>query len=226
MIKNILYNLESLPPIGKSDHNILKIKLNSTVILQNSTIRSFNYNKANYKILEETINKIDWECEIKTKSVEEYWKFLMGKINEFKETHIPICNRKDRNDMPWFNNYLRKLIKKRNNLFKRYKKTGQFYFKIKYIAARNLVTKQIRLAKSKYESSIIKRSKNNRKIFYSYVQNKNRKVCGRKIGPLIDSKNGDQIVDDDKKMANILNEERERDLFPSMQNNKGLLTVI
>ena len=31
--------------------------------------------------------------------------------------------------------------------------------------ARNNVTKQIRLAKNKYESDIIKRSKNNRKVF-------------------------------------------------------------
>jgi len=205
--KNFLYNLESLPPIGKSDHNTLKITLNSIVNPQNNITRSFNYNKANYKILEEIINQIDWECEIKTRSVEDYWKFLMAKLDDFKEMHIPKCNRKNSNDLPWFNNYLRKLIKKRNNLFKRYKKSGKFYFKIKYISARNLVTKQIRIAKIKYESKIIKRSKNNRKIFYSYVQNKNRKTLGRKIGPLIDAKRGDEIVDDDTEMAKILNDQ-------------------
>ena len=118
----------------------------------------------------------------------------MAKLNEFKENHIPVCEKKNNNDLPWFNNYLRKLIKKRNNLFKRYRKTGQYYFKIKYISARNLVTKQIRIAKSKYESNIIKRSRNNRKIFYSYVQNKNRKAGGRKVGPLIDSGRGGEVV--------------------------------
>ena len=78
--KNFLYNLETLPPIGKSDHNTLMINLNSAVILNNASIRSFNYNKANYKILEESKNKIDWECEIERKSVEEYWSFLMAKL--------------------------------------------------------------------------------------------------------------------------------------------------
>ena len=50
----------------------------------------------------------------------------------------------------------KKLIKKRNNLYKRFRKTGHSYFRIKYKQARNKVTKQIEIAKGKYESKIIK----------------------------------------------------------------------
>jgi ribonuclease P/MRP protein subunit RPP40 len=106
-------------------------------------------------------------------------------------------------DVPWLNSKLKRLIKKRNNLFKRYKKNNQSYSKIKYIMARNEVTKQIRLAKNKYECNIIKRSKNNRKVFYSYVASKNRKSCSKRIGPLLDQSG--RIVADDKEMASLFN---------------------
>ena len=77
--------------------------------------------------------------------------------------------------MPWLNVKIKKLIKKRNNLFKRFKKNNQSYSKMKYIIARNDVTKKIRQEKKMYEMSIIKRSRNNRKVFYKYVANLNSK---------------------------------------------------
>ena len=49
--------------------------------------------------------------------------------------------------MPWLNVKIKKLIKKRNNLFKRFKKNNQSYSKMKYIIARNDVTKKIRQEK-------------------------------------------------------------------------------
>ena len=74
---------------------------------------------------------------------------------------------------------------------------------MKYISARNHVTKQIRLAKKTYELSIIKRSRRNRKVFYTYVASKNRKNCSKRIGPLIDQL-GNTVVDN-KEMATLLN---------------------
>src|SRR6267154_585233 len=113
--------------------------------------------------------------EIGRRTVEEYWTFLMNLLNDFKENHIPKFNRQVNNKLPWYNNRIKKMIKYRNNLFKRLRKMGQSYFRIKYNMARNRVIKQIRLAKSKYEFKIIKRSKNNGKIFYIYLQSKNKK---------------------------------------------------
>jgi len=173
--KDLVYKLEYLPPVGKSDHSTLKVTLNVTVNRQNRCMDSFNYNQANYGLLEDKLNSIDWEMKIGRRTVEEYWTFLMNLLNDFKENHIPKFNRQVNNKLPWYNNRIKKMIKYRNNLFKRLKKMGQSYFRIKYNMARNRVTKQIRLAKSKYEFKIVKRSKNNGKIFYIYLQSKNKK---------------------------------------------------
>ena len=137
-------------------------------------------------------------------SVNETWHTIVHMLHTFKEKHIPQYKRNIVSDVPWFNNTLKRLIKKRNNIFKRYKKSGQHYLKVKYICARNLVTKQIRVAKAKYESKIIKRSKNNRKIFYAYVGNKRGRSITSRIGPLENSKG--MIVTDDQEVATLLND--------------------
>ena len=207
--KNFVYNLEYLPPIGMSDHDSLLITLNVRVMLQTKTFNTCNYNKANYKILEDQMRAVDWEIEIERLSVNEYWNMLIKLLNDFKEDHVPKLYGGNKNETPWFKNSLKKLIKKRNNLYKRFRKTGHSYFRIKYRQARNKVTKLIKIAKGKYESKIIKRSRNNRKIFYAYVNNKNRKGSGKKVESLVKNEtgNGLQVLDGDAEMATILDKQ-------------------
>ena len=161
--------MEYLAPIRKSDHNTLCITLNIINKKQGQCLNMFNYIKSSYKLLETEVNKTDWDVEAERVSVNELWLLLIGLLNDFKERSIPKFKNKINNEVPWLNQTIKKLIKKRNNLYKRYSKSGQVYFKIKYKQLRNKITKQIKVAKGKYESKIIKRTKNNRKIFYSYV---------------------------------------------------------
>jgi hypothetical protein len=205
---NFVFKLEHFPPIGKSDHETLCITLNTGITKLENGVNMFNYNKANYELLEIKFNKIDWEEEIKRKSVNDFWVLLIGELNDFKEKYIPIFKNRSNNEVPWMKASIKKLIRKRNNLYKRFNKSKHIYFKIKYKQLRNKVTKQIRIAKEKYESKIIRRSKNNRKIFYTYV-NGNKKGGGRKIGPLLrktDEDGGEELVDNDKEVATILND--------------------
>ena len=142
--KNLIFKITQFTPLAKSDHNILNVYLNVTKKIVKKQLKSYSYNKANY-------NKL---------------------LTNFRDKSIPQFKRRSENDVPWLNNKLKVLIKKRNNLFKRYKKNGQSYSKIKYTVARNNVIKQIRRAKCNYEANMIKRSKNNRKVFYAYVTKK------------------------------------------------------
>jgi len=170
--KKLIYQVRHLPPLAKSDHNILNVVLNVTTTIRNKTTTSYGYSNANYRILEDKISQVDWVDEISNNKVTHVWELIGKHLNSFKENNIPKLNKSTSTDVPWLTKKLKKLIKKRNNLFKRYKKSGQSYIKIKYITSRNFVTKQIKLAKLKYESKIIKRSSNNRKVFYSYVATK------------------------------------------------------
>ena len=96
-----------------------------------------------------TNTNISEECSV------EVWNILIKMLIEFIDNHIPRITRNVNKELPWFTNGIKNLIKKRNNLFKRYKKTSLYYFRSKYNAMRNLVTKRIRSAKSRYESKMI-----------------------------------------------------------------------
>ncbi len=216
--KNFVYKVSQMAPVAKSDHNVLNILLNVTVKVKDKEVKYFNYNKADYNKLVGMLDTVDWDEEIRNKSVNQVWVIIKEQLNRFKERYIPQFNKKTANDVPWLNNKLKRLIKKRNNLFKRYKKNNQSYSKVKYVMARNDVTKQIKLAKKKYEFNIIKRSKNNRKVFYTYVASKNHKNCSKRIGPL--TCQSGRIVADDKEMASLFN-----NYFTSVFTKKDMHTV-
>ena len=179
--RNFVFKIEHFAPVGNNDHDTLGITLNTMICTQVQGLNMYNYNKANYKLLEMEVNKVDWDEEVNRLSVNDLWLLLIRILNDFKEKFIPKFQNRLKNEVPWLNATLKKMIKKGNNLYKRLSKSGQIYFKIKYKQMRNKVTKQIKILKGKYEGKIIKRSKNNRKIFYSYV-NSNKKGGGcRKV---------------------------------------------
>jgi len=139
-------------------------------------------------------------------------------LHDFKENNIPKGKLSAVNSCPWYSAKIKKLIKSRDNLFKRYSKTGLYHYRIRYKKLRNRITNIIRKAKSKYEGKIIKRARNNRKVFYSYIASKNRKKGLRKVGPVVKPNatgNGVDTVVDNREMANIFN-----DFFRSVFNKK------
>src|SRR6267154_3206507 len=145
---------------------------------------SYKYKRDKYDILKERIERIDWDELSKNGSAKEVKNKLKSLLINFKEHNIPKCMINKDKEIPWLLNKIKRLIKRKQNALKRFRKLRRFYFKVKYNQARNLLTKQIRLAKLKYEKKIIMRAKNNRKIFYSYITTKNRKTGYWKVGPL------------------------------------------
>src|SRR5437867_3423310 len=134
MIKT-LHKIVQMAPLAKSDHNTINITLNIYERCNKKLLKCYCYNKANYNILSAKLNDVDWAGISETLSVNDYWEKLKSVLINFKENSIPQFNRRKVNDLPWFNTKLKKLIKKRNNLFKRYKKNCLAYSKIKYIIA-------------------------------------------------------------------------------------------
>src|SRR3989442_647926 len=142
--KNFIYKITQMAPLARSDHNVLNILLNVRVKYKNTFVKCYSYNKANYGILEDKLNEVNWEEEVINKDVNQIWEGIKNVLVSFKESSIKQFKKSTANDVPWLNAKIKKLIKKRNNLFKRFKKNNQSYSKMKYIIARNDVTKKIR----------------------------------------------------------------------------------
>jgi len=111
--KAMINKVDIMTPLGKSDHNVIKVILNVAMKTVKKSITCFNYKKGNYELLEKKIAKIDWENLVQTNSVNYVWEFIRNMLTNFKENHIPNYKRNITNDVPWFNNTVRKFIKKK-----------------------------------------------------------------------------------------------------------------
>ena len=141
----------------------------------------------------------------KDKNVDDKWMELKRILQKVTEEYVPkSANKRKQEKCPWINFKVKKAIKSRNRMWKKYSNTKDYGHYLKYVEMRNNVVKEIRKAKNTFEKKLVNSIKRNPKSFYSYVRSK---VLGLKtkdkVGPLKDE-NG-KLVLDDKDRAQLLN---------------------
>ena len=175
--KNFVDQIKQITPLGKSDHNIIITDLNEFQEVQNKKVTVFKYKDANYRDLEMKLDKVDWDKLIESNSVDYAWNKLIKLLNDFRDNHIPRLSRDINKSKPWFTNEIKRSIKRRDNAFKRYRKTRLYYFMAKYNVARNIVAKIIQIVKCKYKRKIIKGQRITKKFFVHILPQRIRNLA-------------------------------------------------
>jgi hypothetical protein len=201
--EKVISEVEHLPPLGKSDHEVLKFQLYLAEKEEERTHYSkFDFNKANFKQMQRDMQEVDWSVLLDL-NVEQCWDSLKGKIHCTMEKNIPKSKvkLKDRQKPKWMSRKALKIIKKKYNLYKRFLNTKRGSDYQAYIKARNECSRQIRNCKIEFEKKLSEECKRNPKAFWKYVQSKTKTKTG--ISPLI-NKDGN-VMTDDKGKADTLN---------------------
>ena len=198
--EDMIDNFYTSNPIANSDHNVL----NWTIIHDMKKVLSEprrNYNKGDYKGLNQCLNKEKWDIIFKDIQVEQMWQYLIQKINECQEEFIPYFKDYGKASPPWLNKKITKIIKTRNKQWKIFQKYPSYLNESKYKRIRNKVTTEIRRSKCRFESKIADKIKVNPKIFFSYVRSKNRSKTT--VGPINNENN--ILISDSGTVASMLN---------------------
>ena len=87
-------------------------------------------------------------------------------------------------------------VKKKHNLWKKFRYSQEDTDYVKYKKQENKASKLVRSAKREFEKKIAQNIKKDPKSFYKYVKSKS-------VGPLVDD-NG-SLVSDDRHMGDLLN---------------------
>ena len=111
---------------------------------------------------------------------------------------------------------IRKSVKRKYKLFKRFLNSNNSYHYKQYVTARNEASKAVKKGKVLYEKKIATESKLNPKAFWNYV-NSFRK-CKEGVSPL--TTDGLNFATDDKTKSNILN-----DFFSSVFTSEYLTNI-
>ena len=172
-IESIIYH----PPLGKSDHVLLEYSfiVAYDVINENEDYKNhLNYRKGDYIKLKDHFKGINWEQELTETDVDtQYLKFCdIYKAGVLK--HIPYQREKVKKVNEWFNHDCVKAREKRDLLWNRYRRHNSEKAYERYKHARNEYTAVRKEAQIAFEKDIIDKSKDQPKLFYSYIKSKSK----------------------------------------------------
>ena len=163
-----------IPPLSNSDHNGLLTRLlwrssSSHNCPNHSKGRTvWLYRHADWAKAGDLIEDVDWES-LLDDNIDISWSNWHNKFISIMEECIPKKRLPNRKNLPWLNRKLVTSMKKRNLLYRRAKRTGDFS---KYRAARNKVTRDMRKAKSTFFKKL---NPKNPKEFWRAVKFLNKK---------------------------------------------------
>ena len=163
--------MEPLDPLGSSDHIGIKWKVNLTAPAEETAVVKLDYGKADYNRLNKQLSDVDWSTIIDFGTVEQSWKNMKEAIRTIVEDCVPVRQMKSdkRKSLPY---NIRKEIRKRNTLWKKYKITERAGDYELYKQQRNIAKNKINRWKEEAEQKVVLSLNRDKKKFYSYVRNK------------------------------------------------------
>jgi len=208
---SVVHNIQTLPSLGSSDHDIVQHELNILRGRPHQVKRKIrSYNKADWASFKQDLEKF-WVKFVKFNHTDPNisWISFRDELNRLTNKHIPSRLSKSRQDLPWVTHEIVKLIRKRDKLYKKIKRStfhNPMHTK-KFKMLKSVIQSKIRSAYWSYLDSVIfsdNSNNGNKKKFYSFVKHNKTENSG--VAPL--SNNGSVHTDPVFK-ANILNKQFE-----------------
>ena len=204
-------------PLGNSDHAVITWNyLVSTTVSKKCTETPEerpNFNKGDYKTLNEDLTQINWKELFDEKTLDECVEIFYNEIERLSNIHVPKKKYyKKSTQPPWMNRKAKKCIRKKYCAWNRYQKSQSFQAYVKFTQQRNKTAKILRKTKQQFEKKLAEECKRNPKALFKYANFKNKT---KKNVIRLKDKNGN-ILTEDKENANLLN-----DFFQSIHTEES-----
>lgn len=195
--------LEHLPPLGRSHHDVIRFKLATYATFKPSKVTRFKYDEGDYEAMYNELEATDWS-EIDVLSVEDAWNLFKHRLHDASTSHIPtkVIDPTAKPRPPWMDSAVLLKIKEKRIAFRIFRKTRSSENKTKWKKLRNEVRKIVRVAAANYEIDLVKKVKTNPKAFFSYAKSK---LKPRSAVPDLTAPDGSTVTTS-KKKAEVLND--------------------
>ena len=182
---------------GISDHDCVNFQM--ALRLKQPRKRVYAYSKAYQTNLLPDLRQVVWPHYKQFYNIDDYWEAWKDKIFSVLDDNVPsrVVPRKQR--LPWIDSSIRRMLRKQNQLHKRYKHAKSEDAKSAHLLFRKHVNKALRKAERDYVKNMCETLKNNSKPFWNFVRLKRMNNNG--INTLKD--NGKTLTNDSD-MANAL----------------------
>ena len=181
MVHNLVHN----PGLGDSDHECLRFDLNCYKEDCKDT-RMPNYARADFETIRNRIKDVDWMTMLKGKFLDDYCKFE-SVVTDAMTGCVPSKGKGKKRKSIYLTSEAVKMKDRKNNLWRRYKKSGMNYDLTRYRQVKNKLRSLTRQLRRNFENDIAEDAKRAPKKFWSYV--KSRTKTQSKI-PILRRKDG------------------------------------
>ena len=177
---DMVEEVEILGSLGDGDRQMLR--WTTQLSLQQSEFQGKvkDYNKANFEGIRNKLKLVDWD-RIMSEEIEQSWTNFKNILEETVNIYFP--DRKSISNIykkkPWMTTKAVKSVRRKHNLFRRYKDINN----PKYVDVAREARAETKRAKN-FEKKLAENIKKDTKSFYAYVRNNNNIIPS--IGPIVD----------------------------------------
>ena len=206
---HIVPRVEVLP--GLSDHDAVFCEINIHPQKKKQPPRLIPlYKNGDWEGLKRDMKNLlsNMEAMKEDATTDELWTSFRDALHASVKKHIPHKPARAKETKPWINPALRRLIKKRDRMYKKMRKQGLQEFEQAYRHLRREVQRQLRRSYWSYLNDMFEENDEsstkptNQKRFWTYIKHQKSSNIG--VAPL---RVGGRLVSDPKEQANILNQQ-------------------
>ena len=169
----LIENLQGVP--GISDHLIVTFHINMKPKMQPKPPRKiYSFQKADTNVLKQKVeefSQIFLDSNPEKNTVNQNWETIRNSLQTIMDSTVPSKMSSTKRNLPWINNDLKRKMRKRDQLYKKARKTITGEGWAAYRKYRNMVTKLTKKAHLDYINNVIGDSLVDQpKKFWSYVK--------------------------------------------------------
>ena len=141
-----------------SDHDIVLVKVNSCPEIIKQIPRDIPlYKKANWDQLKQSMRDLytEFQSEPATTDSQAMWDKFTSRLQQGIDKHIPTRSSGTKDGFPWINQEIRRLMRKRDKLYRRWSRSGRPDDQKKFRDQKHLVRRIIDRAYEKYLKDIL-----------------------------------------------------------------------
>ena len=147
---DLVSDVEMCGKIGKSDHTMIKYRVNIDATRSNNAKMSRNFRRANCDEMRRLMNR-DWKQLMEGKNVNEMWFILKELLETAITEHVPMRKARRTDEPKWLDAELRKKISVKRKAWDEWKRTGRVTERVAYAKEERECRRMIRNKKNTVE---------------------------------------------------------------------------
>ena len=136
----------------------------------------YDYNKGDFDGLQNALRAVDLTSLLGSENINIDWQNWKDAFLEAVSDYIPTKKLKGANPLPWINSEILNIIKKKETVRKKLKKSSSSYLKEKYRQLHKQTKQMLRESRDQYLASVEADYKSNPKRFWTLLRLKSNRI--------------------------------------------------